>query len=66
MARITWSRIAKELREEYVENGRCKICGEHVEEGDNVLKILNTIYRHFKEKHVEIVEKVRESLRGAS
>jgi len=62
MAKVTWSKIAKVLRDEYLEGMRCKICGDEIEEGENALKTLNNIYRHFKEKHPEVIEKVRERI----
>ena len=60
--KITWSKIAKILREEYIEGLRCKICSEEIPEGENVLKTLNNIYKHFKEKHPEIIEQVKRRL----
>ncbi len=32
MGRVVWSKIAKVLREEYVEGSKCKVCGEEIEE----------------------------------
>ncbi len=60
--KITWSKIAKVLREEYIEGLRCRVCGEEIPEGENVLKTLNNIYRHFKERHPEIVEEIKRRL----
>jgi len=60
--RITWSKVAKILKEEYLEGMRCKLCGEEIEEGENALKTLNNIYKHFKENHPEIVEQAKEKL----
>ncbi|NPA70905.1 MAG: hypothetical protein GXO26_08850, partial [Crenarchaeota archaeon] len=51
MGRVVWSKVAKVLREEYVEGNKCKICGEEIEEGENAFKTLSNIYKHFKEKH---------------
>jgi len=59
MARVVWSRIAKELKEKYVEGTKCKLCGEEIPEGENALRTLNNIYKHFKEKHLDVVEKVK-------
>ena len=62
MARIVWSKIAKVLREEYMEGLRCKICGKEIEEGENALKTLNNIYKHFKEAHPDKIEEVKAKL----
>ncbi len=62
MARIVWSKIAKVLREEYVEGTKCKVCGAEIEEGENAFKTLSNIYKHFKEKHPEIIEEVKTKL----
>jgi len=62
MARIVWSKIAKVLREEYMEGLRCKICGQEIEEGENALKTLSNIYRHFKESHPDKIEEVKSKL----
>ena len=62
MARIVWSKIAKVLKEEYVEGTKCKVCGSEIEEGENAFKTLSNIYKHFKEKHPEIIEEVKSKL----
>ncbi|NPA23751.1 MAG: hypothetical protein GXO26_06510 [Crenarchaeota archaeon] len=62
MAKITWSKIAKVLKEEYMEGMKCKVCGKEIEEGENALKTLNNIYKHFKENHPDIIEQVKEKL----
>ena len=62
MPRIVWSKQAKVLKEEYMEGRRCKICGEEIEEGENALKTLSNIYRHFKEKHPDKLEEVKQRL----
>jgi len=63
MARIVWSKIAKVLREEYVLDGnKCKVCGATIEEGENMFKTLSNIYKHFKEKHPEVIEEVKAKL----
>lgn len=62
MAKVTWSKIAKVLRDEYLEGMRCKICGDEIEEGENALKTLNNIYKHFKEKHPEVIDEVRKKI----
>lgn len=68
MARLVWSKIAKVLKEEYVtEDGVCKICNSKIEiEEDNRFKTLSNIYKHFKEKHPDIVEQVREKLKASA
>ncbi|NPA99883.1 MAG: hypothetical protein GXO10_00750 [Crenarchaeota archaeon] len=60
--KITWSKIAKVLREEYIEGLRCRVCGEEIPEGENVLKTLNNIYRHFKERHPEVIDEIKRRL----
>jgi len=46
-----------------MEGMKCKVCGEEIEEGgENALKTLNNIYKHFKEKHPDIIEQVKEKL----
>jgi len=62
MPRIVWSKQAKVLKEEYMEGLRCKICGEEIEEGENALKTLSNIYKHFKEKHPDKLEEVKQKL----
>jgi len=62
MARIVWSKIAKVAREEYMEGLRCKICGKEIEEGENALKTLANIYRHFKEEHPDKIEEIKAKL----
>lgn len=62
MARIVWSKIAKVLREDYVEGTKCKICGGTIEEGENAFKTLSNIYKHFRENHPEIIEEVKTKL----
>jgi len=62
MARIVWSKIAKVLREEYLEGNKCKVCGEAIEEGENAFKTLSNIYKHFREKHPDVVEQVKTQL----
>ena len=59
MPRLVWSKIAKVLKNEYVEETRCRICGKVIAEGENVLKMLSNIYRHFKEEHPEKIEEVK-------
>jgi len=60
--KITWSKVAKVLREEFMEGLRCKLCGEEIEEGENALKTLNNIYKHYKQKHPETIEKIKQKL----
>ncbi len=62
MARINWPSIAKVLREKYVSGSKCTVCGAMIEEAPNVLKTLANIYRHFKENHPDIVEKVKSEI----
>jgi len=62
MARIVWSKIAKVLKEEYVDGNKCKVCGAEIEEGENAFKTLSNIYKHFRESHPEIIEQVKTQL----
>jgi len=62
MVRVVWSKIAKVLKEDYMEGLRCKICGKEIEEGENALKTLSNIYRHFREEHPEKIEEVKTKL----
>ncbi len=62
MARIVWSKIAKVLKEDYVDGTKCKVCGNEIEEGENAFKTLSNIYKHFKENHPEIIEEVKTRL----
>ncbi len=66
MARIVWSKIAKVLREKYVEGTKCKVCGKEIEEGENLFKTLSNIYKHFKENHPDIIDKVKSELAAAT
>ncbi len=59
MVRAVWSKIAKVLKEKYMEGLKCKVCGKEIEEGENALKTLSNIYRHFKEEHPEKVEEAK-------
>ena len=62
MAKIVWSKIAKVLREEYVEGTKCRICGAEIEQGENALQTLANIYRHFKENHPDKIEEAKTKL----
>ena len=64
MTRITWSKKAKVLRERYMDGLKCKLCGEEIPEGENALKTLSNIYKHFKEKHPEKLEEVTNELKS--
>lgn len=66
MARITWPKVAKHTREKYVEGNKCKICGKTIEEGENAFRTLYNIYKHFKENHPEVLEKVKAELSTTS
>jgi predicted methyltransferase len=65
MARIPWPKIAKELMNEYVEGTRCKLCNGEIEQSDNRFKMLANVYKHFKEKHPEKIEEVKQRLAAA-
>lgn len=62
MPRIVWSKVARVLKEKYVEGNRCRICGKEIEEGENALKTLSNIYRHFREEHPDKIEEARAEL----
>jgi len=63
MARITWTSIAKVLRDEYVEEGKCKICKKTiVEPGMRGFEQLNRIYKHFKENHPNVIEEAKSKI----
>ncbi len=62
MARVVWSKVAKVLKEEYVDGSKCKLCGKEIEPADNKFKELSNIYKHFREEHPDIVEKVKTEL----
>jgi hypothetical protein len=57
--RLPWPKIAKILREDYLEGMRCRLCGEEIAKAENPLKTLLNIYRHFKEKHPDELELVK-------
>lgn len=72
MPRITWTTITAVLvKEGYVEYDRelgaakCKICGEEMEIPEGRFKAYSIIYKHFKEKHPEVIEQVKEKLTNA-
>ena len=60
---VKWATVASELKKQYVENGRCKLCGDVLVTGKDLpFKVLRNIYRHFNEKHPEIVKELKEKL----
>ncbi len=59
MTRTTWVKIAKHLREQYLEGTKCKLCNETIPEDEKALKTLSNIYRHFKERHPEIIQELK-------
>lgn len=65
--RITWSKIAKILTERHLEGIKCKICNTEIEglaTETNALKKLNIVYKHFKEKHPEIINQIKQELKS--
>ena len=58
MPRTPWPKVAKILEERYVDGTKCKLCGEGLE-GENRVKTLLAIYRHFKEKHPEKLDEIK-------
>ncbi len=62
MPRVTWSKVAKVLKEKYMEGTKCKICGKEIEDSTNALETLGKIYRHFKEVHPEKIEEAKQEL----
>ena len=60
MTRVVWSKIAKVLKEKYVEGTKCKVCGKEIEEDENALKTLSNIYKHFKEEHPDKIEEAKQ------
>jgi len=62
MPRIPWSKITKVIVEKYVEDNKCKLCGEEIERGESKLRFFANVYRHFKEKHPDKIDEARASL----
>ena len=62
MPRTVWLKIAKVLKEKYVEDNKCTLCGSEIELDENILKQLRNIYRHFKEAHPEKIEEAKQEL----
>ncbi|NPA70022.1 MAG: hypothetical protein GXO26_04375 [Crenarchaeota archaeon] len=62
MGRVVWSKIAKVLKEEYLDGMKCKVCGESIPEAESQFKLLSNIYKHFKEKHPDVIEEVKSKL----
>jgi len=60
-----WSRVAKLLKERYMNGNICKICGKSLDLTGPGLSKLKTIYRHFQEEHPEILAKTEQELRGS-
>ncbi|GEM_PF-3543077 len=64
MTRVNWVKIAQLIEKEYVtrtgEGYQCRICGsEIVPEKDAAFSRYAALYRHFKENHPDIVEKLK-------
>ena len=59
---VGWTGIARELREKYTENLKCKICGKEIPKGDSPYRTLSNIYRHFKKMHPDVFNEVRVEL----
>jgi len=63
MGRVVWTTIASKIRRQYIEeDGKCKVCGEVIPLEESLPRTLSNIYKHFKEKHPEIVEEIKQSL----
>ncbi len=68
MPYIRWATIAKYCLKMYIEGRRCKLCGETLDlpETAPVPKKLYFVYRHFKEKHPDIVNDLKNRLKQRS
>lgn len=67
--RIVWSKIASVIYKQYVERigdrVKCKVCGEEIEAAsENIFAIYSAIYKHFKDRHANIIDEVKAQLSG--
>jgi len=64
MPKPTWPVIAAAIKREYIEGGKCKICKEEIVKGEELpFKQLLKIYKHFAEKHKDVIDKVKVEVR---
>ena len=63
MPKLVWNKIAKALKEKYVDGTICKICNKDIGHADNAMSLYAMIYRHFKNEHPDILNKVKEELK---
>jgi len=64
---MRWAKVAAELRDLYVEErggrGKCRLCGEQLYDSNlQAFKKLREIYKHFKEKHPDKLNEVKQRL----
>lgn len=68
MSKITWSKVASELRKKYIEEKgnsiKCKLCGWETRKESNVFKILKEIYDHFSTVHPDELQATKDQLRS--
>ena len=64
---FTWVSIAKRLLY-YIRNYKCMLCGEtiKIEVGAISIKTLSRVYKHFKERHPEIIVKIADELKQSA
>ena len=62
---VRWVVVARELVKEYLTpDGKCRMCNSKLLEPGKTppLRRLNIVYKHFKEKHSDVLENVRKRL----